>query len=184
MRNLPEWTVPSITSSVPKSCDVRSVIEWNAMMACPSAGKRNSANPEWTVSPRRNVPAPRWGGRRACWQLTGSSGCVRASPVISLRPVSSRLPLPVLFDSLNLLRRTFAVLPSLVDQCGGHQLRDIKLADGESFEPSFLPACEALELRPSHVPELDVHAIGSTLAEEEGRHRSSLGWWRIKGKRR
>jgi hypothetical protein len=77
----------------------------------------------------------------------------------------------VLLDSLGFLRRTLAVLSSLVDNRGGQQFHGVKIAHRESFEPSLLPAGEALQLRSSHVPQLDVHAVGSTLTEEKHRHR-------------
>ena len=66
------------------------------------------------------------------------------------------------------------MLPSLIDNRGGQQFRGIKVADGESFKPSLLPAREALQLRSSRVPQLDVHPVGAALAEKDDRHRDSL----------
>jgi hypothetical protein len=66
------------------------------------------------------------------------------------------------------------VLARLVDDRCGEQLRWIELADSESFEPCLLSAREAMKLCTSNVPQLDVHAIGAALAEQEDGHGSSV----------
>jgi hypothetical protein len=60
------------------------------------------------------------------------------------------------------------MLPSLIDDGGGQQLRRVELADGKSVEPRLLPAGVALDLRPIGIPQFDVHAVGAALAEQDG----------------
>jgi hypothetical protein len=88
----------------------------------------------------------------------------------------------MLLDSPDLVRGTLAVLSRLINDRRRQQFRRVELADGESFEPRFLPAREALQLRSPHVPELDIDPVRATLAEEDDRHRSSLVTWRRKDK--
>lgn len=62
------------------------------------------------------------------------------------------------------------MLPRLIDHSSRQQLRRIEFADGETFEPRFMPAGQALELRPTHVPQLDIDAVRAALAEQQDRH--------------
>ena len=80
----------------------------------------------------------------------------------------------MLLDSPHFIWRTLAVLPCLIDDCGGQQLRRVELADREPLEPSFLPARQAMQLRPAYVPKLDVDAVRAALAEQQDRHWTSL----------
>ncbi len=88
----------------------------------------------------------------------------------------------MLLDPFEFVWRALSVLASLIDNRGGQQLRGIELAHCEALEPSLLPTREALQLRPAHIPELDVDAVRATLAEEDDRHRSSLVTRRTKDK--
>ena len=72
------------------------------------------------------------------------------------------------------VRRPLPVLARLIDDGSGEQLGRIELADSESFEPCLLSAREAMKLCAPDVPQLDVHAIGAALAEQEDRHRPSI----------
>jgi hypothetical protein len=76
----------------------------------------------------------------------------------------------MLLDASDFIRRSLSVLSCLIDHGCRQQLRWIEVANGESLEPSFFPARDAVELRASDVPKLDVHAIGAALAEQEHRH--------------
>jgi hypothetical protein len=69
------------------------------------------------------------------------------------------------------------MLPCLIDDSGGEQLCRIELAHGESFQPRFVSAGMALELGPIGVPELDVHAVRTALAEEKDGHRKIVYRW-------
>jgi hypothetical protein len=75
-------------------------------------------------------------------------------------------------NALYFLECPLAVLPSLVDDGGYQEPRRIEFADCETIEPTLLTAGQAVKLRPQHVPELDVDAVGAALAEEQNRH----GW--------
>lgn len=70
----------------------------------------------------------------------------------------------------------------LIDDGRGEQPRRIEIANRESLEPSFLAAREAVQLCAPHIPQLDVNAIGTALAEEKRWHRTSLPVERRKGK--
>jgi hypothetical protein len=69
------------------------------------------------------------------------------------------------------------MLPSLIEHRGRQEFRRVELAHRESIQPRFLAAGMALELGPIGVPELDVHAVGSALAEEEDGHRQIVYRW-------
>jgi hypothetical protein len=62
------------------------------------------------------------------------------------------------------------MLPRLIDHRRGQQLCRIELADRKAFKPGFLPARQAVKLRPAHVPQLDVYAVRAALAEQQDRH--------------
>src|ERR671919_174650 len=72
------------------------------------------------------------------------------------------------------VRRPLPVLARLIDDGSGEQLGRIELADSESFEPCLLSARQAMKLCAPDVPQLDVHAIGAALAEQENGHGSSV----------
>ena len=95
---------------------------------------------------------------------------------------SSRACFPVLLDKSDFVRRALAMLPSLIDDRSGQQLRGIEFADCKSFQPRLLPARKALQLRSFHIPELDINAVRPALAEEENGHRNSLKARRRKSK--
>ena len=78
----------------------------------------------------------------------------------------------MVLDASGFVRRPLSVLARLIDDGRGEQLRRIELADSESFEPCLLSAREAMKLCAPDVPQLDVHAIGAALAEQEDRHGS------------
>jgi hypothetical protein len=78
----------------------------------------------------------------------------------------SGLPLAVLFDALDFVRWPTAVLARLVNDCRRQQLRGIELTNGESLKPCLLSACQTVHLRATDVPELDVNAVRTTLAEQ------------------
>jgi hypothetical protein len=77
-------------------------------------------------------------------------------------------------NALHLVRRSLAMLPRLIDDCRGQQLRGIKFAHGETIEPCLLSAREAMQLRAPDVPEFDVDPVRPTLAEEQNGHGESL----------
>ena len=83
---------------------------------------------------------------------------------------SARACLPMFFDTSDFVRRPLPVLARLIDDGCGEQLGRIELADGESFEPRLLSAREAMKLCAPDVPQLDIDAIGATLAEQEDGH--------------
>jgi hypothetical protein len=89
----------------------------------------------------------------------------------------------VFLDAPDFVWRTLAMLSRLVNDGRGEQLRRIELTDRESLEPGLLSAREALKLCPPVVPQLDVDAVGPTLAEEDNGHWPSLAWWRTEHKR-
>lgn len=64
------------------------------------------------------------------------------------------------------------MLARLVDHGCGEQLGRIELADSESLEPCLVPTRQAVKLCAPDVPQLDVHAIGAALAEQESGHGS------------
>ena len=66
------------------------------------------------------------------------------------------------------------MLPRLVDQGSGQELRGVELAYSEPLQPRLLAAGETVQLRPPHVPQLDVDPVGTALTEQEHRHHSSL----------
>jgi hypothetical protein len=76
----------------------------------------------------------------------------------------------VFLDAPDFVWRTLAMLPRLVNDCRREQLCRIEFADREALEPCLLTAGKALELCPPHIPQLDVYALRTTLAEEENRH--------------
>src|SRR5688500_8630521 len=92
------------------------------------------------------------------------------SPAVQLR--SARTCLSMFFDTSDFVRRPLPVLARLIDDGSGEQLGRIELADSESFEPCLLSTREAMKLCAPDVPQLDVHAIGAALAEQEGGHGS------------
>jgi len=77
-------------------------------------------------------------------------------------------------NALHVIRRSLAMLPCLIDDCGNQQLRGIKFADGETVEPGLLSARQAMQLRAPDVPEFDVDPVRPTLAEEQNGHGESL----------
>jgi hypothetical protein len=52
----------------------------------------------------------------------------------------------------------------------------------KALQPCLLAAGQALKLRAAHVPQFDVDAVRTALAEEEDSHSRSLATKRIKGK--
>jgi hypothetical protein len=66
------------------------------------------------------------------------------------------------------------MLPRLVNDCRRQQFCGIEFADREALQPCLLTACKALKLCPPHVPQLDVDALRTTLAEEENRHEAEV----------
>ena len=78
----------------------------------------------------------------------------------------------MVFDALGFVGRPLPMLACLIDEGCGEQLGRIELADSESFEPCLLSAREAMKLCAPDVPQLDVHAIGAALAEQEDGHGS------------
>jgi hypothetical protein len=90
--------------------------------------------------------------------------------------------LALLLNAPRFIRRTPPMFPRLVDDGGCQQLRRIELADRETFEPGFMTAGQAVELRPTNVPKLDVDAVRAALAEQQDRHDGSLAGGRTKGK--
>jgi hypothetical protein len=80
----------------------------------------------------------------------------------------------MVLDSFDFVRRTLAVLASLIDDRGHQQFSWVKLADREALKPGLLAASETLKLCSPVVPQLDVDAVGAALAEEDDRHKGSL----------
>ena len=76
------------------------------------------------------------------------------------------------FDTSDVVWRSLSMLARLVDHGCGQQLRGIEVAHGESLEPRLLPTRQAVKLSAPDVPQLDVHAIGTALAEQENGHGS------------
>jgi hypothetical protein len=88
------------------------------------------------------------------------------------------------FNSPVFFGRALTMLPGLVNHRRSQQLRCIEVAKREPLEPCLLPTRQALELRPPNIPQLDVHTIGTALAEQEYGHLTSLAVRRTKGKSR
>jgi len=65
----------------------------------------------------------------------------------------------MLLEAPDFIRRPFPVLARLVDHRRCQQLRRVEIAHRESLEPRFVPAGETVQLRPPHVPELDVDTV-------------------------
>lgn len=84
-------------------------------------------------------------------------------------PLSS-LPLAVLLNAPDFVRWPTPMFARLVHHCSRQQLRRIELADREAFKPSFMTTREAVNLRPPHVPELDIDAVRAALAEKKDHH--------------
>jgi hypothetical protein len=70
------------------------------------------------------------------------------------------------------IRRALSMLARLIDHGSRQELRRIEVADRESLEPCLVPTRQAVKLRSPDVPQLDVHAIGAALAEQEDGHGS------------
>jgi hypothetical protein len=87
---------------------------------------------------------------------------------------SAGTSLPMVLNTPGFVRRPLPVLARLIDDGCGEQLGRIEFADSESIEPCLLSAGEAVKLCAPDVPQLDVHAIGATLAEQEDGHRPSV----------
>lgn len=68
---------------------------------------------------------------------------------------------PLRFELLYLIRRTFAVLPSLLDQQGREQLARIELGQREAVEPGF----DARTSGSAAGPRLTFHSFTSTRSE-------------------
>ena len=88
----------------------------------------------------------------------------------------------MLFNASHLIWRALTVLPCLIDDGSRQQLRWIEVADSKPFEPRFLPTRQAVQLRPTNIPQLDIDSVGAALAEEEHGHWTSLATQRTKGK--
>ena len=84
-------------------------------------------------------------------------------------PAVGRGP-PQILSPLHFIRRSFAVLSRLVDYRGREQSDRIKIADSETVQPRLVPAGHAVKLGPPYVPQLDVDAIRTALAEDQGSH--------------
>ena len=78
----------------------------------------------------------------------------------------------MVFNAPGFVRRPLAVLARLIHDGCGEQLGRIELADSESFQPCLLSARKAMKLCAPDVPQLDVHAIGAALAEQDNGHGS------------
>jgi hypothetical protein len=76
----------------------------------------------------------------------------------------------VLLDPLGLVWRALAMLPSLIDDRRRQQFRRLEFADREALKPGLLAARETLKLRTPDIPQFDVDAIRTALAEEEDSH--------------
>jgi hypothetical protein len=85
---------------------------------------------------------------------------------------SAGTSLPMVLNAHGFVRRPLPVLARLIDDGCGEQLGRIELADSESLQPCLLSAREAMKLCALDVPQLDVHAIGAALAEQEDWHGS------------
>ena len=73
-------------------------------------------------------------------------------------------------NALHFIGRSLAVLPRLVDNGRCEKLRRIKLADREPVEPCLLTAGQAVQLRATDVPQLDIYAVRAALAEKQNGH--------------
>jgi hypothetical protein len=62
------------------------------------------------------------------------------------------------------------MLSRLVHERGAYQLCRVELADGESIQPCLLPTREAVNLRASHIPQLDVDAVRPALTKKQHCH--------------
>jgi hypothetical protein len=90
--------------------------------------------------------------------------------------------LPIVINTPGLVRRPLPVLARVIDDGCGKQLCQIKFAESEAFEPCLLSARKAMKLCAPDVPLLDVHAVGTALAEQEGGHGSSVAGGEQKAK--
>jgi len=88
----------------------------------------------------------------------------RVRPSLSSRSLSGFLNLRDFF------RRSLPMLPRLIDERGGEELRRIELRDGEPVKPRFAATREAAQSGAVHVPICDVDAVRTALTEEKGRH--------------
>jgi hypothetical protein len=64
----------------------------------------------------------------------------------------------------------FSMFPRLIDDRSRQQFRRLKFADGEALKPALLAARETVKLRTPDIPQFDVDAIRTTLAEEKNSH--------------
>jgi len=66
------------------------------------------------------------------------------------------------------------MLAGLIDQRRSYELRGLELTDREAIQPGLLATREAVDLRASHVPQLDIHAVRPALAKEQNGHDSRV----------
>jgi hypothetical protein len=64
----------------------------------------------------------------------------------------------------------FAMFSRLIDDRSRQQFRRLEFADREALKPGLLAARETLKLRTPDIPQFDVDAIRTALAEEEDSH--------------
>jgi hypothetical protein len=72
----------------------------------------------------------------------------------------------MLLNLLHFVWRAFPMFPGLIDYSGREQLRRIEFAHRKAVEPCLLAARQAMKLRPPDIPQLNVHAVRTALAEE------------------
>jgi hypothetical protein len=88
----------------------------------------------------------------------------------------------MLLNLLHFVWRAFPMFPGLIDHSGREQLRGIEFAHRKAVEPCLLAARQAMKLRPPDIPQLNIHAVRTALAEENDGHIGSVAARRIKSK--
>src|SRR5213083_2947567 len=76
----------------------------------------------------------------------------------------------LLFDLLHFVRRALPVLPRLINERGGEELRRIELADRKPVEPAFPATCAAPNPKPARVPLPGFDPVTPAGAEQENGH--------------